>query len=205
MPKLIDLTGRKFGGWTVLNRASSAKRQTRWKCRCACGKIRLCSGGNLRGGLSLQCKVCSNRAKAAKATRHGMSNTRLYYAWFGMIQRCENPANKSYAYYGRRGITVCERWHRFEDFYADMGDRPPGYTLDRKDNDGPYCKENCRWVSRKTQMRNTRTNRFVTFNGQRRTVAEWAEVQGGNSRTLWDGLKRHGWDMAAYLAAKRRK
>jgi hypothetical protein len=89
--------------------------------------------------------------------RHGMSYERAYVNWQNMIQRCENPKIRSFHNYGGRGITVCERWKVFENFYADMGDRPsPAYSIDRLDNDKGYSPDNCRWATAREQMLNTR-------------------------------------------------
>jgi hypothetical protein len=101
--------------------------------------------------------------------RHGMSKTLIYKIWVSMLGRCENPDDHGYANYGGRGITVCERWHVFENFYADMGDRPEGKSLDRVDNDGPYAPENCRWATRAEQRSNQRT-RTVCRHGHELTV-----------------------------------
>lgn len=88
---------------------------------------------------------------------HGMAKTPEWYAWCGMRQRCENPKNAAWKNYGGRGIKVCERWHVFENFYADMGNRPPGRSLDRVNNDGYYAPGNCRWATRSEQTANRRS------------------------------------------------
>jgi hypothetical protein len=89
-------------------------------------------------------------------TKHGLSRTRAYRSWLGMMARCFDPRNKSYPDYGGRGVTVCERWLRVENFYADMGERPPGMSLDRVDNGGIYERGNCRWATPLEQARNRR-------------------------------------------------
>jgi hypothetical protein len=93
-----------------------------------------------------------------------------------MRSRCNNTNHSSYAGHGGRGITVCKRWDSFENFLSDMGERPEGKTLDRRDNEGNYTPENCRWATPKEQSRNRRDNRLLTYKGETRTVVEWAEI-----------------------------
>lgn len=113
-----------------------------------------------------------------------------------MRQRCLNPKCKLYAGYGGRGITICARWDDFASFRDDMGERPSaGHSIDRIDNDGHYCPENCRWAIRKEQVRNTRTNRLLTVDGVTRTMAEWTEISGFERGVIASRLRR-GWDAA---------
>jgi hypothetical protein len=148
--KLIDLTGKRFGRWVVL---SIHPKRTRsggvfWACRCSCGTKRIVRGSHLWRSLT---KSCGCLVKT-----HGMSRTRVHNIWKSMRQRCSNPNHVAYANYGGRGITVCERWQAFLNFYADMGDPPPGLSIDRINNDSGYESSNCKWPSRSEQCRNRR-------------------------------------------------
>lgn len=101
-----------------------------------------------------------------------------YRTWRDMISRCANEKNRAYNHYGGRGITVCERWTKFENFYADMGDRPDGLQIDRKDNDGNYEPGNCRWATHTENGNNRRTSRYIDYNGQSKTLKQWANEKG---------------------------
>jgi hypothetical protein len=127
-----------------------------------------------------------------------MSSTPVWHAWQAMIQRCENPNDSAYRNYGGRGIAVCEEWHEFAKFIADMGMRPKGFQLDRENNDLGYFKENCRWVTAKQNHNNRRDNRLVEFDGKSQTIAQWADELGMNYRTLNNRLNR-GWPVERAL------
>lgn len=131
---------------------------------------------------------------------HGMSNSPEYRIWGGMWQRCTNQKGDNYSNYGGRGIQVCERWRSFENFISDMGCRPSSlHMLERKNNDGHYCPENCAWVTRKEQNRNTRQNRYLTHDGKTLTAIDWAEFIGGISgHTIRARLDR-GWPLEEAL------
>ncbi len=118
--------------------------------------------------------------------------TREYKTWQSMRGRCNDPNDPYYARYGGRGITICDRWRIFTNFLADMGPRPAGHTIDRIDNDGDYCPENCRWATATDQQRNTRQNRRITYNGRTQCLTAWAEEYGIKPHTLTARLKR-GW------------
>jgi hypothetical protein len=110
--------------------------------------------------------------------KHGMSGTRIFWVWDKMLSRCYKKNDKGYHNYGERGIYVCDRWKEFENFYADMGDKPEGLTIERIDNDGPYSPENCRWATRQDQCNNLRKNLKVTHEGITKTLPQWARHYG---------------------------
>jgi CENP-B N-terminal DNA-binding domain len=157
----IKHTGQRFGRLLVL-RASPKRGHNgimRWICLCDCGCDTVVDGSSLRRGLSKSCG-CLQR-EAAKRIVHGHSRyrntTKTYQTWSNMIQRCTNSKHNKYRFYGGRGIKVCRRWLKFENFLADMGPRPAGKTIDRyPDNDGDYRPDNCRWATWDEQVRNKR-------------------------------------------------
>lgn len=118
-----------------------------------------------------------------------------------MLQRCEDKNHRYYVDYGGRGIQVCQEWHQFENFYRDMGDPPKGLTLDREDNDGPYCKDNCRWATRRAQANNRRSNKLITFSGKTQTQAEWERELGLKPGRIYDRLYK-GWSLERALTTR---
>lgn len=153
-----NLTGQKFGRLTISGATDKRKNgYIIWRCICSCGNEVFVSTRHLKNGDSRSCGCLQKEIVAKQMTTHGMWGTPIYSVWNGMIQRCENPKDTDYKYYGDRGIKVCERWHTFENFYADVGDPPEEMTLDRwPDNDGNYEPNNWRWATRSQQNKNRR-------------------------------------------------
>lgn len=133
--------------------------------------------------------------------KHGLSKSPEYRTWVNMKRRCEYEALPVFSYYGGRGIKVCERWSKFENFLADMGYRPNGMSLDRIDNEGDYSPDNCRWATRKQQSRNTRTVKLIKYLDIERPLGDWAETYGLTVVCLRTRLLR-GWDIERALTKK---
>lgn len=179
MPVAKDLTGLRFGRLTVMFQDKSKKHRY-WHCQCDCGEQKVILGKNLTrkkkathscGCLARETSAENNRQNA----RHGMSKTRTHSIWRGVLGRTLNPNNSDYKSYGGRGITVDRRWLVFENFLEDMGEAPENLELDRIDNDGGYSKQNCRWVTRKAQSRNTRRTIWLQSNNERVALSTLVE------------------------------
>lgn len=150
-----NLTGQRFGCLVALELA--ARCPTRWLCRCDCGKSKVIFAHNLKAELTTSCGCVNRLLSIERFTTHGLSKSVTYKAWLHMRERCLNPKDKCYPDWGGRGITVCSRWlHSFENFLSDMGEKPPGLSLGRIDNDGNYTPKNCRWETHSQQMKNRR-------------------------------------------------
>jgi len=152
----LNLIGQKFERLTVIEKVGiNNRRCVLWKCLCDCGNFIVVISSKLRAGRTKSCG-CLNKERIRDAIIHGMGGTPIYQTWANMVHRCTNPDDIGYSYYGGRGITVCDRWLKFENFFADMGIKPKGLTIERKDNDLGYFKENCCWASMSDQSKNKR-------------------------------------------------
>lgn len=200
MSKMRDLSGQKFGRLSVLNLAGKAKNKNMlWKCLCECGKETVVASSNLVRGVTRSCGCFRTEREREANTKHGQHGTGAHKSWMSMRQRCRNPNCPAFHSYGGRGITICERWDKFENFFADMGPRPDGLELDRIDVNGNYEPSNCRWATQLQQGRNQRKTRFATINGTTKPLTEWAEHYGINTKTLETRL-RAGWPVEQALS-----
>lgn len=208
MPTKKTITpGDKFGRWTALELTQrrtfpAGKTHAYRLCRCECGASHFVNECNLLRSLTKSCGCLSSEVTSKRNFKHGYakkgSQDRIYGIWCGMIARCGNPKNGHYKNYGGRGITVCERWFKFENFLADMGEPPPKLSLDRLDNDRGYCKENCGWRTDIDQARNKQNTIRLEWNGLSLTIPEWAEIIGIQYKTL-DARYHRGWSIKRML------
>ena len=167
----MSLVGRKFGRWTVIAKDEMKSSKQYWLCECECGNKKPVVKYNLTSGRSKSCGCLRKETVGKNSTTHGHTSKGIisteYNSWYSMRQRCEDPNNKEYQHYGGRGIKVCERWDKFENFLEDMGSKPyPNYSIERVDNNGDYEPFNCIWGTPEQQARNKRV-RFDSQSGVR--------------------------------------
>ncbi len=198
-PNFKDLTGERFGRLTVAKLKGKSERGTSvWICLCDCGIKTDAGVGNLRSGNVQSCGCLETDAK----TTHGMRGTPEYEVWKAMWQRCTNPRNKNHATYKDR--TPPESWRDFAAFIADIGMRPaPGYSLERIDNTKPYGPGNTAWIPAGQQARNTKANRWLTYNGHTKLITDWARELGLVPSSLRERIQKWGLDKALSTPKRR--
>lgn len=205
----VDHTGTTFGRWTAIRYTGSDQ----WLFRCSCGTERTLRTALVTCGHSKSCGCLKNEVASKTHTKHGKSTSKKrtrdasYTTWCSMKQRCFNPNTKQFDDYGGRGITVCDRWKdSFSNFVNDMGERPPGLTLERKNNNGNYEPDNCEWASRLDQGKNRRpqvTEIFLIHDGQRHNLTQWSAITGLGRSVIYNRLSR-GWPIHRVLGSPTR-
>lgn len=212
-----DLSNKKFGRLRVIERAENrvtkgGNTKVMWKCQCDCGKSVIVSASDLKSGDTRSCGCFHKELLSSMAKTHGLSKSKIRTVWRNMIARCENPKCSAYKNYGGRGITVCQEWHDLETFakwaFENGYDENAGHkecTIERKDVNGNYEPSNCVWVSMKEQSRNRRNNNIIEYNGEKKTIAEWAEVVGITYSGLRNRIYERGWSIEKAITTKNKK
>lgn len=195
MTKATDLTGQQFGRLTVIKRhfPSNVRQQAMWECSCSCGCGNVVVPAmSLKKAITRSCGCLRKETSAELNTKHGLRDSEEYHVWSGIKNRCYNKNEKSYPDYGGRGVTMCDEWKdSFETFYRDMGSRPSHkHTIERRENDKGYTKENCVWATRKEQANNRRNNLYYELNGESKTLQEWCDELCIKYMTVYARLKR---------------
>ena len=201
--QIIDITEKRYGRLTVKRLiGKTSYRDTLWECECDCGNKVVVKKGNLLSGNTKSCGCL----REENIIKHGGCNSRLYRVWQAMKRRCLNPKDAEYHNYGGRGITVCNEWLDFKNFYDwainnGFVEESPKHknTIDRIDVNGNYEPGNCRFVDMKMQSNNTRRNRYITFNENTLTISQWAEKLGINRRTLEARIDDYHWSVEKAL------
>ena len=206
MGRLIDLTGQRFGRLTVVSRAENTMQgKPKWFCVCDCGNTLSVSGDCLKRGNTKSCGCLKNEIIISRNKKHGLSKNPLYAIWCGIKHRVSDEDDTDY---GGRGIDICEEWENdFQAFYdwAILNGYKRGLTIDRIDNDKGYYPYNCRWANNKAQQNNKRNNLLITYHGETRTLAEWAEITNIAWATLRTRIVELNWSIEKALTTPVRK
>lgn len=200
MPRKVlvqdPVIGAIFGRLTVVSSFYAEQRKRYARCRCSCGTELVVRKDHLIAGNTKSCGCLQVELLKERCSTHGLIHTAIYGVWRCMKHRCQSPTYRWYAYYGGRGIKVCEAWQSFENFYRDMGDPPfAGATLERLDNNGMYCKENCVWADKTTQVNNRSNSVLWEYKGKKYKLAELVDLSGLNKATLVSRLYQRHWSV----------
>ena len=200
--RLEDLTGQRFGRWTVIAPAEKHKTgAAQYMCRCDCGTEKILRRSSLTSGNTQSCGCLARERSKQRGITHGGTGSRLYRIWAGIIQRCcYRKRGREWENYGGRGISVCKEWRDYITFrdWAMANGYQDNLSIDRIDNNGDYCPENCRWATNYEQSVNKRTSKRISFNGETRTIREFADKYGLVYSCLYARLKS-GWDVEKAL------
>lgn len=201
MKRLIP--NKYYNNWTVLREENSVGYNRYFMCECACGTIKKVRLGHLTSGKTTSCGCVRDLLASERATTHGMAGNKTYKSWQHMKERCLNKKCNDWVDYGGRGIAVCERWMKFENFLADMGEKQtPKHQIDRINNNGNYEPSNCKWSTATEQANNKRNNTLITANGVTRTLSQWSIRSGIKREVISYRILRLGWTPEKALSQK---
>lgn len=192
-----NLSGRKFGRLTPLYRVPNETTPKKaaiitWKCRCDCGIEKAIGAAALKSSNTKSCGCQKTESSTALLTTHGKTGSGVHNSWSNMRKRCLDSNYRFYRNYGGLGIRICDRWMKFENFLEDMGDRPAGKSIERRENNGNYEPGNCFWATMRQQCVNKRNSRFIEVEGERLHINEWSKRCGIGVGTLRSRMQK-GW------------
>jgi len=199
-----NIIGQRFGRLKVVSfsHKDKSKKHSFFFCKCDCGNEKVVCSDNLKKGDTKSCGCLQKELTGKRFTTHGMSRSSIYHRWQNMVNRCLKNSDPAYKNYGGRGITVCDRWLKFENFYEDT---KKGYkkdlTLDRINNNENYEKSNCCWATRKEQQQNTRRTIKIEYKNQKMCLKDWSKKLGIKYECLWYRLN-NGWDIERAFTKK---
>lgn len=195
----VSIIGRKVGRLLVIAETFRMHQyRRRFECRCDCGQTTFVEYDSLASARTRSCG-CLRAEMQELVSSHSKKRHPLYVTWIQMLNRCYCPKNTSYKNYGKRGIKVCDRWHSFENFIADMSNRPSGTMIERINNDGDYEPSNCKWGTPVEQVRNRRNTVSVEFRGELRPLGEWCEILQIPYKVVHARIHRYGWSLERAL------
>lgn len=194
-----ELKGQRFGKLLVIEEDGRIGSNVAWICKCDCGNVTRVRANSLLTGNTTSCGC----GRIEAITKHNMTNTKLFNVWRTMKERCNNKSYRQYKDYGGRGISLCDEWEEFKPFmeWSLENGYKEGLSIDRIDNDGNYCPENCRWTTVRVQSRNRRANRILEYGGEKHCVAEWSEILGVRANTIFWRLSQ-GWSTEEALMGR---
>lgn len=207
--RYVDLTGERFGKLVALERHyDKNKKISFWKCKCDCGNTTIVRANSLKHGRVKSCGCLRTESNLANKSKHGLSKTHLYAVWNSMKERCYNKNNHNYLRYGGRGITVCEEWkNSFKEFseWAFLNGYQEELSIDRIDNNGNYCPNNCRWVDKKTQNNNRNVSFMITYNGKTQNLSSWCEELNLPYFRTWQRIVQYGYSFEQAISLPKNK
>lgn len=211
MRKKIDLTGQRIGRLLVIQEEKERSKHGAklWRCKCDCGNVHLVETGNLTNHTTRSCGCLKWERIKLSNTKHGYSNKRIHRIYYNMRGRCYNPHIERFKNYGGRGIKICDEWlgeNGFKNFvkWAMSNGYDDSLSIDRIDVNGNYEPSNCRWITMEMQYNNKSNSHFITFNGETRTLQEWADITGIDRKTISGRIEKCGWSVEKALTTKPR-
>ncbi len=193
----VDRVGLRYGRLFVNSYAYTERKKACWNCICDCGKETVVDGSSLQQGFTQSCGCIKREQTVARNFRHGLRHHPKYLTWLDMHLRCYNEDAEWFHDYGGRGIFICPEWHDLRTFLAwcDEQKPPKGYSIDRRDNDGPYSPDNCHFITPHAQNRNMRSNVWVEWSGGRMILKDFVAAHGVVSYDVAKiRVRKHDWN-----------